>query len=111
MLFGIPNNKWHGILAFAVTVSVFMILWGFWRNQMAPAIGSAATYLLFFMIALLVAHYLQCWNEARQARDPRSINIYRSWKNFMEDSEDDFRWFWRGAIASIIPTAILALIF
>jgi len=111
MTLGIPNNKWHFILTVVAVALVFFIFWYFLSDIFISAFGIAATAIIGFVFAVQIAHHLQCWNEIKQALDPKVEKEYGNLKGFQENSKDDFKWFWRGiSVSWIAPLAISFLL-
>ncbi len=111
---GINDDKWHGFLAIIVVAVVFAVLWIF-LTPLIPLIkgkiGNGLTFIIYFMFAVGVAHYLQCWNESRQALDAKLLFKYSSYERFIENSHVDFMLFWKGILFSWIIPVLLVLIF
>lgn len=119
MFLGINYDKWHGIIAALSMVLIFAVLWlpsikGTWEAGFCAILywGAIPMSLMYQGFALLISHWLQCWNESWQARDPHLEAKYGTWQDFIANSRTDFRWFWRGAgLATIINLLIMLLSF
>jgi len=109
MFLGIPYNKWHGIISFIVQVVMFVSL-AFLFPEADQLMGPGLAFLLFQIIAFLIAHHLQSWNEARQAIDPWLPEKYGDYERFQIDSRDDWRYFYLGSMVSLLANAALAAI-
>jgi hypothetical protein len=110
MFLKISFNKWHGILAIIAVALVFVPCWFFFSYLLFPVIGIAGTFLFFLVMGIMVAHHLQSWNEAKQAIDPKLEEKYTNWENFVDNSKDDWKWFWRGILISWIIPFIFILV-
>lgn len=124
MFLKINNDLWHGILAFIIPALLFLVFW-----EMSAIVGyfhpgGGAQYILemakfkfpglYFLASwaagALLAHYLQCWNEIKQALDPNLEAKYGTWDLFVLNSKRDFKYFWRGLLASWILPFIYVVI-
>jgi len=111
MFLGIPYNKWHMVLAIVAVALSFSGFWILLDDILLPTIGRIATFLILFAFSIQIAHHLQCWNEIKQALDPKVEKEYGNLKGFQENSKDDFKWFWRGiSVSWIAPLAISFLL-
>jgi len=110
MVWRIPYNKWHLILAVIAVALTFFIFWYFLAEFLVPGIGKWPAALIFYFLSFQIAHHLQSWNEIAQALDPEVETKYGSYEAFQENSRDDFRWFWTGiAVSWIIPLIIVLI--
>jgi len=107
---GINHDKWHMILAVLVVAVVFTLLWSF-TNKYLYISGTELLFVICMVISIAVAHYLQCWNESWQMRDPRLLYKYTSFGNFVTNSRKDFRYFWTGIVFSWPIPVIIVFIF
>jgi len=100
---GLHFNQWHLVLAFIAINATWVIL-------MAVFGGNIWWQLLYLLVGIAVSHWLQSWNEIRQAYDPFLATKYGSWSHFLVDSQKDWYYYWRGVWVSPIPMIIWAFI-
>ncbi len=117
MFLNIDYDKWHGIIAAVGMVLIFSAMWipaifGRWviGAGFIEQWGKVWTAIGFMGVAFAIAHWMQCWNESRQARDPHLLDKYKSWEHFVDDSRNDFRWFWRGTVVSLVANMVIFLL-
>ena len=111
MFLGIPYNKWHGILAFAGIVVLFILFLFFLFPSLAKIAGFGGALLICFLFPLLIVDWLQSRNEAYQAIDPKCEEKYGSYDNFVVNSQDDWHWYYRGGLIGVGFNMIIAFIY
>lgn len=98
---GISYNKWHGILAFIAVCGVSVLAFSLFNSQWPEALGF--TSVGAWIVGIIFADWLNVRNEFIQMHAKDTVSIYGSYHDFIWDSKQDTKWFWRGVLISAFP--------
>ena len=107
---GIPFDYWHFILAIAVTLAAFVVMYAT-LNRPEVGMGEGWVFFISVLFGMLISHHLQAYNEARQAIDKTVELKYGSWYRFQQNSIRDWRLFYMGWLLSPIVCGLVSLLF